>query len=89
MKVSGIFKILITAVACVVIGAIVLNVLLPNVVTTSVNAVEGMIYNATKIKFDFNGDGITGDKNSSNDYRGTENVKDVNGAEGVGVEGFE
>ncbi len=57
MDVKKIFIMLITIVACVILGAFVLNVLMPNVVTTVVNSVENMIYNASGLKLDFNGDG--------------------------------
>ena len=60
MSVGKIFKVLIVIVACVIIGAIVLNVLLPNVTTSMVNAVEAQIFNATGMSFDFNGDGTNG-----------------------------
>lgn len=58
--VKKIFILLITVVALVAIGALVLNVLLPNATTQMVNAVENMIYNATGMSFDFNGDGTGG-----------------------------
>lgn len=60
MSVGKIFKTLIVIVACVVIGAVVLNVLLPNATTSLVNTVENQIYNATGLEFDFNGDGTYG-----------------------------
>lgn len=60
MSVGKIFKILIIIVACVIIGAIVLNVLLPNATTSLVNAVEAQIFNATGMSFDFNGDKTNG-----------------------------
>ncbi len=60
MSVGKIFKILIIIVACVIIGAIVLNVLLPNATTSLVNAVEAQIFNATGMSFDFNGDDTDG-----------------------------
>lgn len=60
MSVGKIFKILIIIVACVIVGALVLNVLLPNTTTSLVNAVEGQIYNATGMSFDLNGDGTAG-----------------------------
>lgn len=60
MSVSKIFKVLIVIVACVMIGALILNVFLPNVVTSLSNAVEGSIYNATGMSFDLNGDGKAG-----------------------------
>ena len=60
MSVKKIFIVLITIVACVIVGALVLNVLLPNVATTMVDALEDMIYKATKMSFDFNGNGERG-----------------------------
>lgn len=66
--VKKIFILLITMVALVAIGALVLNVLLPNVATQMVNSVEGMIYNATSMSFDFNGDSVKGDSASGVDY---------------------
>jgi hypothetical protein len=89
MDVKKIFITLITIVACVVIGALVLNVLLPNVVTGLVNSVEDYIYRATKISFDFNGDGKGG---NSNRYYNSGTAKDTNGISegtGVGVDGFQ
>jgi len=59
--VKKIFVILITIVALVLIGAIVLNRLLPNITTQVINAVEGAIFKATGLNFDFNGDSISGD----------------------------
>lgn len=55
-----VFITLITIVALVVVGAFVLNVIMPNTVTTMVNTVEGMIYNTTGLSMDFNGDNIYG-----------------------------
>lgn len=60
MSVKKIFIVLITIVACVIIGAFVLNILLPNVTTALVDATEQMIYNATSMNFDFNGNGVAG-----------------------------
>lgn len=60
MDVKKIFLLLIGVVACVVIGALVLNVLLPNATRSMVNAIEGQIFNASGMSFDFNGDGTVG-----------------------------
>lgn len=60
MKVSGIFKVLIVVVACVVIGALVLNTLLPNAVNGTVGWVESAIKNATGANMDLNGDNVVG-----------------------------
>lgn len=53
-SVKKIFTVLIVMVACVVVGALVLNVLLPNVSSSLVDALEQMVYNATGMKFDWN-----------------------------------
>lgn len=60
MSVKKIFIILGTIVACVIVIAFALNVLMPNVVTAMVSTVEGMIYNATGLSFDFDGNGKVG-----------------------------
>lgn len=60
MSVKKIFIILGTIVACVIVIAFALNVLMPNVVTAMVSTVEGMIYNATGLSFDFDGNGQVG-----------------------------
>lgn len=57
MSVKKIFIILITVVACVMLGALILNILMPNVMTSVVDSVENMVYNATGMKMDFNGNG--------------------------------
>ena len=57
MGVKKIFTVLITIVACVLIGALVLNFLLPNAATGLVDTSEDMIFKATGIAFDFAGDG--------------------------------
>lgn len=88
MKVSGIFKTLITIVACVVLGAFALNILMPNAAKSIVNATEGMIYNATSMSFDFNGDGLYGEEaaNQGGKYQGVDGVKNEN--VGGAVKGF-
>lgn len=90
MNVKKIFMTLIVVVACVMIGALVLNVLLPNAATTLVDSVEGMIFNATGMSFDFNGNGSGGSANKSGTYSGNE--KDDTGTNdktaGDQVEGF-
>lgn len=60
MSVKKIFIILGTIVACVIVIAFALNVLMPNVVTAMVSTVEGMIFNATGLSFDFDGNGQVG-----------------------------
>ena len=89
MSVGKIFKVLIIVVACVIIGALVLNVLLPNTATTLVNAVEDQITNATGLKFDLNGDGDAGSTGSTT-YSGGSRANDngQNSNEAAGVNGF-
>lgn len=81
MSVQKIFIILIIVVACVIIGALVLNVLMPNATKTLVNAVEDQIYNATKMSFDFNGDNDAGgNSTSSTQFKGNQQDSNVSGA---------
>lgn len=84
MGVKKIFTVLITIVACVLIGALVLNVLLPNVTAQVINAAEDMVYRATGLTFDFNGDGNVGDGGSKGDIFAPGGSDDVSGD----VEGF-
>ena len=97
MSVGKIFKILIIIVACVIVGALVLNVLLPNTTTSLVNAVEGQIYNATGMSFDLNGDGTAGKGGASSMKNGgtvsgadgsINNNADQNQNQSGGVQGF-
>lgn len=67
MNVKKVFVILITIVALVVLGAFVLNSLMPSVTTQMVNAVEDQIYKGTGLSFDFNKDGHSGQNNKSYD----------------------
>ena len=60
MSVKKIFMTLIIVVACVILGAFILNILLPNVTTALVNTVENMIASATGLSMDFNGDQTAG-----------------------------
>lgn len=86
MNVTGIFKTLIIIVACVAIGALVLNVLLPNVATALVDTAEDMIYGATKISFDFNGNNNGGSRDGN---ASTASANNTDAATGIGVSGFE
>ena len=85
MSVKKIFIILITVVACVMVGALVLNVLMPNVMTTVVDSVENMVYRATGMSMDFNGNnkGAGTKGNASAKCLGAET-----GANGGAVSGF-
>ena len=85
MSVKKIFIILITVVACVMIGALVLNVLMPNVMTSVVDSVENMVHNATGMKMDFNGNdkGAGSDEVAQEKRAGTKE-----GANGANVKGF-
>lgn len=89
MSVKKIFIILITVVACVMIGALLLNVLMPNIMTSVVDSCENMLYNATGMSMDFNGNGKVGGKGTAkvgqnvDDNRGTKDI-----AQGRAVDGF-
>lgn len=87
MNVKKIFITLITVVACVILGAFVLNTLMPNVTTTLINAVEDQIFKATSLEFDFNNDGAIG-SNNNNPYKGVNEDKTVTGETGDNVIGF-
>lgn len=86
MSVKKIFIVLITIVACVIVGALVLNVLLPNVATTLVDSLEDMIYKATKMSFDFNGNNNVGDNHSGTYNEITEGGDSSD--QTAGVDGF-
>lgn len=86
MNVKKIFITLITIVACVIVGAFVLNALLPNVTTTLIDSTEDMIYKSTGMSFDFNNNGNTGSNNGT--YTGENTDDTVTGVTGDNVEGF-
>lgn len=86
MNVKKIFITLITVVACVILGAFVLNTLMPNVTTTLINAVEDQIFKATSLKFDFNNDANAGTNDTS--YAGQNSDDTVTGETGDNVVGF-
>lgn len=88
MKVQGIFKTLVILVCCIVLGAMVLNIFLPNVVTQLSNVVEDSIFKGTGMSFDFNGDGHGGGANASNSYTDTTNGGDFDTELNGKVEGF-
>ena len=71
-NVKKIFVVLIVIVVMVLLGALVLNILLPNVTKTMINATEDMIFKATGMSFDFNGDGIRGSSGAAS-YQGDMN----------------
>ena len=80
-----IFVMLIAIVGIIIVGAFLLNTLLPNVVKSVVNAVEDSIYKATKMSFDFNGDNDFGNNGAT--YNG--NITDNSAATtGGAVDGF-
>ena len=92
MGVRKIFVVLVTIVACVILGAFVLNVLLPNVTSSLINATEGMIFNATGMSFDFNNDGTGGRNQNISGSADVTNAgqSDTGAAEnGAGVTGFQ
>ena len=87
MSVRKIFTILIVVVVCIALGALVLNVLMPNAVNQAVNTIESGIYKATGLEFDLNGDGKTGKTVGITD--GAKGNQGDTASDGVGVEGFQ
>jgi uncharacterized protein involved in outer membrane biogenesis len=81
MNVSGIFKILIIVVACIIVGGILLNVLLPNGLNGIVGWMEDGVHAATGANFDLNGDGDIGTPTPQQDAAGS-------GADGANVTGY-
>lgn len=81
MNVSGIFKILIIVVACIIVGGILLNVLLPNGLNSIVGWMESGVKAATGSNFDLNGDGSIGTPTAQQDTTGS-------GADGANVTGY-
>ena len=75
-SVKKIFTVLIVMVACVVVGALVLNVLLPNVSSTLIDALEQMVFNATGMKFNWNGNDSQIDENGKVDFAGDNSVNE-------------
>lgn len=86
MNVKKIFITLITVVACVILGAFVLNTLMPNVTTTLIDAVEDQIFKATSLEFDFNNNKNAG--TNTNSYAGQNSDDTVTGDTGDNVIGF-
>ena len=82
--VKKIFSILIVTVMMLVLGAFLLNKLVPNVVSQAVNAIEDSVYKATGLSFDFNGDGDSGE-GGNNSYEGGSDADDELSPD---VEGF-
>lgn len=91
MDVKKIFITLIVVVACVMIGALILNTLMPNVTKSLVNSVEQMVFNATGMQFDWNGDGVGGSSAGGTDFTDADYDIDAAGGNlnGDAVEGFD
>lgn len=85
MSISKIFMTLIVVVACVVLGAMLLNKVLPNVTAQVSNAIEGMLYRATGISMDFNGDSIYGSTTGGSASKNQMNTNAVTSQNANGV----
>jgi len=59
MSINKLFVVLIGLVVCVIVGALIINLLAPNAYTAVVDSIESMIFNATGMKFDFNNNNNT------------------------------
>lgn len=90
MNVQKIFITLITIVICVMLGAFVINKLMPNMVDTIIDAAEGQIYRATGLSFDFNANTNSGQKTGADNKGLTGKNKDttVTGTVTGNVDGF-
>lgn len=84
MNVKKIFITLITIVVCVVLGALVLKTLLPNVTNQLIGSVETAIHAATGMDFDINGDGNIGKPQVKSDTSKAGTGIEVDGFDGVG-----
>lgn len=89
MKVQGIFKTLVIVVACIVLGAMALNIFLPNVVTQLSNVVEDAVFKGTGMSFDFNGDTRGGGTNTTNSQTDTSKGGAFDSELAPDVEGFQ
>ena len=87
MKIAGIFKVLIIIVVCVALGALTLNIVMPNAVKAGFSAVEDSIFKATAFSFDINGDGVYGSA-SNTQYGGDKSSASDSASDGIGVDGF-
>lgn len=77
---------LVTVVACILVGAFILNIFVPNLVIQIGDALEMGAYRATGLSFDFNGNGNVGKTKEMNSQKKDGNSDQaIKGAE---VEGF-
>ena len=89
MSVRKIFIVLITIVICVILGAFVLNVIMPNTVSALIDAVESTIYNSTGMQFDLNKDGsVMTTATSGASFGGTATDSEGNAEGGANVAGY-
>lgn len=86
MDVKKIFMTLVIVVMCIILGAFLLNKLVPTATAQVVNAVEDSLYNATGMKFDFNSDGIYGGTSKGN--FGDQKGDAMDASTAGGVDGF-
>ena len=86
MGVGKIFKVLIVIVVCVIIGAMVINSIVPNATAGIIDAIESMIHKATGLSFDFNGNGKSGGAGTKEFHDTTDGGK--TGDWKTNVEGF-
>ena len=68
MSVKKIFMTLVVIVMCIILGALLINTLLPNVTAQVINSAEDSIYKATGMKFNFNGDDVIGGSSTDSNY---------------------
>lgn len=86
MSVKKIFMTLVVIVLCILVGAFLINILMPNVVTQVIDSAEDSVYKATGMSFDFNSNGNKGEVKS--EYSSTGKSDEVQDDGSGNVEGF-
>ena len=87
MNVSGIFKILIIVVACIIVGGVLLNILLPNTMNGVIRWMENGVMAATGAQIDLDGDGNIG-TNYATAGNGNEGLQGGGNVDGYNNGGF-
>ena len=82
--VKNIFKVLIVAIVCLVVGAFLINVLAPNATNQVTNAIEQQIWKATGISLDINGDKYGGKDGGKEATKGANRSDNSNTIAGKG-----
>ena len=87
--VKKIFTVLITAVACILIGAFILNAVVPNATSAIADAIDNTVFMATGIQMDINGNGTSGSASADVSGSSTDDGTAQNGTGGGTVDGWQ